>query len=49
MTLQEAIIIYLTLAHKIDRTDHETRAFAAAWGVLHQEGDRIIAKFSHRG
>ncbi len=49
MTLMEAITIYLTLAHKMERTDHETRAFAAAWGVIYQEGDRIIANFVYRG
>lgn len=49
MTLTEAIAIYLTLANKSDRTPHETRAFAAAWGVILQDGERLVSNFSHRG
>lgn len=41
MTLIEAIAVYLTLAHQKDRTDQQNRAFAAAWGVIFREGDRI--------
>ena len=49
MTLNEAIAIYLTLAHNPARSPHETRAFAAAWGVIFQEGERLIAGYSHKG
>lgn len=45
MTILEAITVYLALAHKENRTDHETRAFACAWGVIYPEADRIIANF----
>jgi hypothetical protein len=44
MTLMEAITVYLTLFRKPNRTQQENAAFAAAWLVLSQEGDRIVRR-----